>query len=397
MLGVGVNGTGGALGIKTVKYMGSKKAMLQNGLGELLKAESIRSGRVVDLFCGGASVSWFAASNLNRQVLAHDLQEYAVVLARAVVGRTQPLDKSALQHGWLRSAKRTRALFRAWKPATNLEHSGADAMRWQEAAQQLCADSIVHSDQHVTRSYGGYYFSPVQALTFDALIRRLPKSGPERDVCLASTIIAASQCAASPGHTAQPFKANETAGKYLLEAWRRDPLEYVSRALDNLCPLFAAVRGEAMVCDANVAAVSLREGDLVFVDPPYSGVHYSRFYHVLETIAHGKCGVVTGSGRYPPASDRPNSAFSRKGMSAQAMDELLGTLAARGCNVVLTFPRERCSNGLSGEEIESMASKRFLVQTKYVKSRFSTLGGAKGTKRGARKLSDELILVLHPR
>ena len=27
-----------------------------------------------------------------------------------------------------------------------------------------------------------------------------------------------------------------------------------------------------------------QDGDLIFIDPPYSGVHYSRFYHVLETI-----------------------------------------------------------------------------------------------------------------
>ncbi|MCB9133375.1 MAG: DNA adenine methylase [Anaerolineales bacterium] len=32
-------------------------------------------------------------------------------------------------------------------------------------------------------------------------------------------------------------------------------------------------------------AATLNNNDLVFVDPPYSSVQYSRFYHVLETVA----------------------------------------------------------------------------------------------------------------
>ena len=44
-----------------MKYMGSKRTMLLNGLGTLLKAEMPKHDRVVDLFCGAGSVSWFAA------------------------------------------------------------------------------------------------------------------------------------------------------------------------------------------------------------------------------------------------------------------------------------------------------------------------------------------------
>ena len=74
-----------------MKYMGSKRAMLRNGLGEMLLREAKGKSRVVDLFSGSGSVSWFTAQRLDRPVLAVDLQRYSAVLARAVIGRTEPL------------------------------------------------------------------------------------------------------------------------------------------------------------------------------------------------------------------------------------------------------------------------------------------------------------------
>jgi len=217
----------------------------------------------------------------------------------------------------------------------------------------------------------------------------------KRAICLAATVVAASKCAASPGHTAQPFKPNQTAGPFLREAWSRDPLHHARQALLAICPQHAQRRGEAYVADANIVAQGLGEGDLVFVDPPYSGVHYSRFYHVLETIARGNCGAVSGIGRYPPRADRPVSKYSRKAESLQAARELLQALSASGCRVVVTFPSHMCSNGLSGRAFEDLSRRYFTVDRRVVRTRFSTLGG-NSKVRDARKPARELILVLKP-
>jgi len=370
--------------------------MLQNGLGDLLRSESVSASRVVDLFCGAASVAWFAATELSKPVAAFDLQEYAVVLAGAVVRRTKPLEPSEVARRWMTPAKRLRSKMKGWKEASELDTKGLNTATWRIRSQELCSSDVAASTSLIWARYGGHYFSPTQALSFDAMLRNLPDDEEFRDVCLAAVIIAASRCAASPGHTAQPFKATRTAGRYLREAWKRDPFEYVWQAIEELCPLHAAKAGEASVTDANEAAKKLQEGDVVFLDPPYSGVHYSRFYHVLETIARGRCGPVEGVGRYPPLEERPNSAYSRRGKCRHAMDELLETLAERGCRVVLTFPKDHCSNGLSGDELEEMAEAYFNVVRKSVKTRFSTLGG-NTANRAARKISDELMLVLRPR
>lgn len=379
-----------------MKYMGSKRVMLQNGLGNLLRSESSSADRVVDLFCGAASVAWFAATELEKPVVAVNLQEYAATLAGAVVRRTRPLSPKQIVAEWIVPARNACHCMTVWREASVLDEKAPNTATWRKRSQELCGGGTKADGFVIWCNYGGHYFSPTQALAFDAMLEVLPASRELRDVCLAATIIAASLCAASPGHTAQPFKATRTAGRYLREAWKRDPFAYARQAVDELCPLHATKPGQARVADANEAAKTLSSGDLVFVDPPYSGVHYSRFYHVLETIARGNCGKVDGVGRYPPAQERPNSAYSRKDRSRDAMNDLLETLADRRCRVVLTFPKATCSNGLSGDAIEKMAKTYFEVVRRSVKTRFSTLGG-NTANRAARKISDELMLALRPR
>jgi len=379
-----------------MKYMGSKRVMLRNGLGQLLRTESSGANRIVDLFCGAASVSWFAATDLGKLVAAFDLQKYAAALAAAVVRRTESLDQQTLIDEWLRPAKSKRRTWNGWREARRLDKKPGNTATWRKRAQELCESDARPKSSLIWSRYGGHYFSPTQALSFDVMLKAMPDDGQLRDVCLAATIISASHCAAAPGHTAQPFKATRSAGAYLREAWLRDPFVYAEMALKELCPQHAAYAGTAEVADANDAAKSLEAGDVVFLDPPYSGVHYSRFYHVLETIARGWSGPVSGVGRYPPPEERPNSAYSRRDSSGRAMEELLETLSERECRVVLTFPKDECSNGLSGSGLEKIAKKYFKVAKKSVKTRFSTLGG-NVANRAARIVSDELMLVLRPR
>ncbi len=372
--------------------MGSKRQMLLNGLGEVLANEARTAARIVDLFSGSGSVSWFAASELGQRVLASDLQEYACVLARAVVERTNTFDVGRIERDWFRRVVRSRSRTRGWKEACDLDRNGSTIESWCTRARALCSVAG-RSAGPIWAAYGGYYFSPRQAMTFDAMLRMLPAEPQIRTVCLAATIISASCCAAAPGHTAQPFKANATAGKYLREAWLRDPLVYARRTVEKLAGRYAQHTGSAVRSDANVLATRLADGDLVFVDPPYSSVQYSRFYHVLETVATGKCGLVQGTGRYPPRSERPTSLYSQQSAAAEEVRRLLHSLAGNGCRAVVTFPAGLCSNGLSGEMVEAEAREHFDVKRYEVRGRFSTLGG-NTRNRAARQGIKELILVL---
>jgi len=379
-----------------VKYMGSKRHMLANGLGDLIAREARRADRFVDLFCGSGCVSWFAAENTNCRVVAVDLQEYAAVLAGAVIRRGAPLQPASLAARWVSQAAEIRETARRCRDATRLARSGLEAPEHVRRARTLC--NRPSEVGPIWSAYGGHYFSPLQALTLDCLLASLPRSEPRRTVCLAASIWAASRCAAAPGHTAQPFQPTPGAAPFVEQAWSRDPVALCEEALHEICPRHARTAGRTMVSDGIQVAASLRDGDLVFVDPPYSNVQYSRFYHVLETIARGSCGAVDGRGRYPPRQERPQSDFSRKRDAREGVVELLGALAKSRSTVIFTFPDRPCSNGLSGDTVMEVAREWFRVRVNTIEGNFSTLGGNNGRgSRSARQPSRELLLLLRPK
>lgn len=375
-----------------MKYMGSKRAMLLNGLGKVLSQEVRTANRFVDLFAGSGAVSTFIGSTSPVSVLAFDLQAYSVVLTEAVIGRDKPFDWDGCWNRWL---ERARDRYQPSAPSLDRKLSKAAVLRMRAWCEDIERSPI-------TRSYGGHYFSPQQSAWIDALRATLPSKKPARTVALAALIRAASQCAAAPGHTAQPFQPTLGAIQYLEEAWRRDVVERTRLALGTIASNFARTIGSSHLADANEISRTLKCGDLAFIDPPYSGVQYSRFYHVLESIAQGETGAVSGVGRYPAEHLRPRSRYSMQGEARGALSELLNNLSMSQVRAVLTFPDHTCSNGLSGNLVREIANENYEVTEHIVSSKFSTLGGPTGDNltgegRAARRQAKEMVLILNPR
>jgi adenine-specific DNA methylase len=373
--------------------MGSKRAMLGNGLGEALERSLRDANRVLDLFTGSAAVAWYVAERHNKEVLAGDLQNYSRILAASVVERTTPILDRDWVDSWIKRAHGRISAHPKWKEIKELQNS-LDKEPVSDIAS-IARSIDLGSAYPLSRAYGGYYYSPWQAAWIDALRASLPISDGLHNVALAALIQAASRCAASPGHTAQSFKPNETAGRYLIEAWQRDVPAIVRTRVTDIAPRKALMKGRAYCMDANDLASEARPGDLVFLDPPYSGVHYSRFYHVLESVARGHVGEISGVGRYPERSERPTSDYSIKRNSRPALDGLLGILARQGASVIITFPAGKASNGLSGDDVRKVAADHYKIAEDKVSSRFSTMGGNL-KHRAARHQADELILTLSP-
>ena len=326
-------------------------------------------------------------------VLASDLQSYSSVLADAVLLRTKTADPAWIEN-WTSSADKALRKHPDYSSFLALNDKiGAVAVSKVAAeARMLCSDA----PEPIVRAYGGYYFSPLQSLMLHCFRNALPELKATHRLGLAALIEAASVCAAAPGHTAQPFKPNDTAGKFLAEAWAKDLWQIAVRKAEAIGATHALKKGRSVVGDANRVASTLKENDLVFVDPPYSTVHYSRFYHVLETIASAGDVQVSGVGRYPPAEDRPRSEYSIGSTASTAMHGLLELLSERRCRVLITFPANQASNGLSGDAVMAMAKEYFDVDSATIHGRFSTLGG-NTIHRSARQKSEELVLSLVPR
>ncbi|WP_207479507.1 DNA adenine methylase [Arenibaculum pallidiluteum] len=378
-----------------MKYMGSKRYMLTNGLGEALAAEVPKARRFIDLFTGSGAVAAFAATRWDVDVLASDLQKFAVALAASVICRDVVVNDPKTLEAWIGRARARVNENERLTAAKELQEALRKRALMDVVGQcrELCSESGAGP---IEMAYGGYYFSPQQAIWLDALRATLPQRHEAKVVALAALIGTGSRCAAAPGHTAQPFQPTCTAGEFLLTCWSKDVVTTVMTEFNEIGRIAAKRKGQASVDDALAVAKKLMEGDLAFIDPPYSAVHYSRFYHVLETIASGTRVPVSGAGRYPPLEQRPISNFSIKSKAASALRDLLQAISSKGARAVVTFPAGNASNGLSGKRVVEIASEFFHIDRETVTGRFSTLGGNR-VNRAARQDSQELILTLSPK
>lgn len=389
-----------------MKYMGNKGKMLPV-LGEILSFHSGNAERIADPFCGSASVSWHLAESTNKEIISGDIQSYAVARARAVIERTEAVDPDLMLRRWFARAQMVVDSVAGHFPnhLKSIEPDLTDAALIKRVVTQsrtFCKEVLpvvfrdIEGSWPISKAYGGYYYSPTQALVFDALRQTLPSDSAKRKIALAALVEATSKAAASPGHTAQPFQPTETSAKYIIEAWLRDPWALVVTAVTDIASRSANTVGRGIVGDFSKIISRLQAGDLVFADPPYSGVHYSRFYHVLETITRGTEFEPEGSGRYPALEDRPSSAFSKKSEAYAAAGKLLESCAAKNLILVLTFPTDGASNGLLAKDFIEMGKSVFSkIQFEEVQTDFSTLGGNK-KHRAARKSCEESIISFLP-
>ena len=378
-----------------MKYMGSKRIMLSATLGRAIAENCPTNGNVfADLFAGSGVVSWHVAEKFPVRVIASDLQAYSKALTGAVIERTNRINASKLWDEWAMEAAKWIA------SRSELAETIAWSTRHWEQGPKGKVQEIRRfcrtAKPPIVSAYGGHYFSPYQALVLDALRATVPTRSANFDTYIAALVTAAAECSASPGHTAQPFQATKTASVHLFEAWRRDAWSQTRRAFISLGSRRAKKVGTAQVAPAITVASQLGEGDVAFIDPPYSGVHYSRFYHVLETVAKGMPVRPKGVGRYPALKERPQSDFSSKARAEVAFSTLIQTLANKGTGCIVTYPDKACSNGLSGEAVCDITAQHYRVARESNPSVFSTLGG-NGSGRDARIKVAELVLVCRTR
>jgi adenine-specific DNA-methyltransferase len=389
-----------------MKYMGNKTKMLPL-LGEILRHHSKDAGKIADPFCGSASVAWYLAQHTDKEIIAGDIQSFAVARARAVVERTEVIDPTELIKNWFSRADKLVANIASHFPnhlkSIEPDLTAPSAIKAVVSqSRKFCKDVLPTVFQNfggvwpISKAYGGYYFSPVQALVFDALRKTLPRENAKKAIAVAALVEAASRAAASPGHTAQPFQPTISSARYIIEAWSRDVWILTETAVNNIASRYARASGAAVLGDFTQSIESLDAGDLVFADPPYSGVHYSRFYHVLETVSRGAEFTPEGRGRYPSITDRPSSAFSKKTASLKAARALVETCAEKGLTLVLTFPSAASSNGLkAGDFVDAGMGLFSTIDVHEVQTDFSTLGGNK-VHRAARKAYGESIISFVP-
>ncbi len=365
--------------VRPIQYLGSKLRLL-DAIGEAVDRVDPAGGPAVDLFSGSGVVAARLAER--RPVTAVDIQEYSRVLCSALLApeRLSPADAAELA-GLARRSEHERAggalahliehEAACLEAAAGGEHESLAELlesgsmlafeRGEGPAPGALADALRAAGEGssggvMTRYYGGVYFSYRQALQLDCLVECVRALAPDEiDLALAAVIAAASESVSSVGSQfAQPVRPRDAAGSpkgALLNAVARkretDAIDAFGRWAWRLAndggarhassALRADYREFLRACSEPVS--------VIYADPPYTRDHYSRFYHVLETLALGDTPAVsttnlnggTRLSRGLYRAERHQSPFCIRSQAADAFTDLFAGARRLQAPLVLSY------------------------------------------------------------
>jgi adenine-specific DNA-methyltransferase len=188
----------------------------------------------------------------------------------------------------------------------------------------------------------------------------------------------------APGHTAQFLKpGNDAVYKRIRRQWQRPVWPAFIDQLDQIQAVGTKKwRAGNRVCNDD-ALTLLQSPDfndvaVVYADPPYTKDHYSRFYHVYETLYRYDFPASGGIGRYP--LNRFQTPFSLARDVEGAFRKLFAGVAQRGLPLVLSYP----DNGLlhrGSTRVSVLLEEHFSIRTTHhVTLQHSTLGASSGSR-----------------
>ncbi|MBS4030526.1 MAG: DNA adenine methylase [Clostridiales bacterium] len=398
---------------RPIHYLGSKLRFLDFIENTVDMVDPSR-GCICDLFAGSGTVSAYLAQR--RKVISVDIQEYSRVICTALLRPALNNYKTSTFINHCKTSKHYETLQWCFEPMIYYElesikqayagnyfplceliESGS-VISYEQGFISNCSTELLNALEEtvkrlqqynlltnsgalVGRYFGGLYFSYLQSIQMDSLleqISKLPKDA--KDTYLAATLSTASDIVNTVGKQfAQPIKPRNASGKPKISLVKKILNDrnhnvftnyevWLERYLTQEIPKSDHVSYKMDYVDAlNSFNHSVK---VVYADPPYTRYHYSRYYHVLETIclrdnptvsktfANGK--ISRGVYR----SDRHQSPFCIKSKAPKAFDVLFDKVSELGASLVLSYsPYDKASKStprlLSIEQLGLMANRYF--------------------------------------
>jgi adenine-specific DNA-methyltransferase len=347
-----------------IKYMGSKAKILDwvvEGISEVYDG-----GGVCDLFAGSSILS--AAIGRQVPVFSNDIQEYSKALAGLYLTAWRPGNTPSAED-LIKEAdlivKKHRHLV---GPSLAYDSSNSlEQFHKIEARNRAMIDeSFSHRWHYFLKVYSGTWWSAEQCLWIDAMrqVTERHRGAPYFDLIMVCLMHAMAYSSQGTGHYAQYRDAkDEKSLKDILIYRTRDPRPYFERkyaaTVETLPTKAPALHHEITALDYTERLKSLPQCT-VYADPPYCFVHYSRFYHAMETVyLYDKpplqvMGGAVVKGRY--REDRHQSPFCIRTQVAGAFADLFAGVKATESNLVLSYSN---TGMITLDELNALAVEYF--------------------------------------
>ena len=349
-----------------LKYMGSKREILGD-IRDAVDSLHTDSSCFCDLFAGTSIVSYAMSDRYN--VISNDIQQYSSVFAKTYFGSYNQYDAQKVVESILHSAqKHVEHLITIYPFLRDLLSYSDDIdfvlfKSMEDAQQHLLNRGLNEAYSLFTRCYSGTYWSVQQCIWIDALRKVADdyKDEPIYYAILSSIIYAMSYASQSTGHFAQFRKITQDNYKNILFYRKKSVFELFSKKLTEVLSIKKEDNDFEYTCmslDYRLCLQKIPRGSIIYADPPYSNVHYSRFYHAVETLVRYDNPVLEYTGRY--RSDRHQSPFDQSRNVREAFALLFDGVKTAQSHLILSYS----DNGmLAPDEILSIGEQ--IMGTEY--------------------------------
>ncbi|WP_430475749.1 DNA adenine methylase [Thalassospira lucentensis] len=347
-----------------IKYMGSKSKIMDfviKGINEVHE-----DGSILDLFAGSASL----AGAIGQQCTVHsnDIQAYSSILAdtynRAYKTEGTPSAESIINQ----AADTVRALEQKVPILVSFDKD-LDLKTFQslEDQQKRIIDIEFSAEWHLfTKNYSGTWWSLEQCMWIDAIrgIAEKHRKTGHFSIILSALMYAMAYASQGTGHYAQyrDAKTNSSLRDILIYR-RRSVADYFTKKYNDLLNFVPTAPSKLSHKSTQLdfkGCLRNHKGGTVYADPPYCFVHYSRFYHALETLVLYDYpelqikGDKVVKGRY--RDNRHQSPFCIKTKVKKSFEDLFKGVRSSCSNLVLSYSN---TGMISIEEVAIIGSKIF--------------------------------------
>ena len=324
-----------------MKYMGSKRELLDFIISSINDLD-IESNWFCDLFSGTSVVGCSLKDEYNVQI--NDIQIYTSIFANTYLPNINKLINSTeLEKIKDRVLFYVDEFYRKY-PDLIFDYNSIDnyeKLTKLEIQQQNLIYSNFEIGFHLfVKYYSGTYWSYTQCVWIDSIraVAEEYKGKSDYYIILSSLIYAMSYTSQSTGHFAQFRDVTESNMHDIMLYRIRDIWTYFEKKfleILNMVDVEATNRYTITTLDYLDCLRLIERNTIVYADPPYSSVHYSRFYHAIETLIRYDYPNVKYKGRY--REDRHQSPFGKKTEVKHAFGKLFKGVKNKNSHLILSY------------------------------------------------------------
>lgn len=336
-----------------LNYMGSKKGLI-GFIHSTLKDYVTENDTILDIFAGTCAVGY--SYKKTNAVYANDIEKYSAYIAKALLG--QPLDNEIVP-AFLETVQRKYASVSRGRAA---EIDAEERYLKADSADELIGlysgyktvwnDEKTKPEPLFLSCYASNYFGIRQAAEIDAIRAAIDEVQDENAVYILFSCLfyAMKECVfAKDGHMAQPLELQGNRSRLL--AQRKKSIVEFFRAktddfrLPNFCaPRHAPSRNKVYNLDFEqlLNLEEIKENvSVIYADPPYTDMQYSRYYHLLNTVIENRFSEPTVlNGSYTKGlyfNNRYQSKLSQKNTCLGQMEKLIAFSSEYDKTLVISF------------------------------------------------------------